>query len=377
MAGPAGTVGVFDFEGRPQDARGPALEVMEHEIGDLAACVGLNHLQCLLLVDPASVPNRWRQHAAAGYFSDESEAAKAALRSELARVVAADCVTSQLPFTRKLIEAMPRLQMVVRQGVGYDNVDLAAADERGIAVCNVPDYGTEEVTDHAFALMMSLLRRTTQHAALIKGSPGVWNTYAVGPVRRIRGMTVGLLGFGRMGKAFALRAKAFGLVVQFFDPYVVNGEEKALGVTRCETLKEMLQSSDIVNIHCALTEETAHLINAATLGMFKPGAYLVNTARGGVVDMEAVQAVLQDGRLAGAGIDVLDVEQIDEYVTALAQTPNLELSPHCAWYSEEAALELRTKCGWACKRVVLDEPPQNVVNHPAADVVPAAAAARL
>ena len=246
-------------------------------IGDAAAVVGFNHLAILHAVDPGSIQEGYRH-----LLAQAGDSAQLDLEA-LAQVDAAHVTTSMLLVTRKMMEAMPKLKMVVRHGVGYDNVDLAAADELGIAICNVPDCklahlppggsrqlvclasstlfnrctlrspfvdGTEEVTDMAFAHTLGLLRGGYNHVKNVR--EGVWNTFGgwpgAGKIQRIRGLQVGLIGFGRMGKAYTIRAKAFGMHVQYYDPYRPPGEDKAMGVRACETLEDLLRTSDVVNV---------------------------------------------------------------------------------------------------------------------------------
>ena len=193
----------------------------------------------------------------------------------------------------------PNCRGVVRAGVGYNNVDLAAAWRHGVIVCNVPDYGTEEVADHAIMLLLAVARRLiTSHLEIRNGS---WHYHTALGSPRLRGKTLGLVGCGRIGIATALRAKAFGMNVVFCDPYAPQGTDKAIGIERVYDLSELLAKSDFVSLHCYLDDSTHHLINAETIAQMRPGAMLINTARGPVIDQEALLAALDSGRLAGAG----------------------------------------------------------------------------
>lgn len=218
----------------------PAAEAI---IGDAATVVGFNHLAILHAVDHENVQEGYR------HLLEDADDSLLDLAA-LADVDAAHVTTSMLLVTRKMMEAMPKIKMIVRHGVGYDNVDLEAADELGVAICNVPDYGTEEVTDMAFTHTLGLLRGAYNHTKNVR--EGVWNTFGGWPgsgrIQRIRGLQVGLVGFGRMGKAYTIRAKAFGMEVQYFDPYRPQGEDKSMGVRACETLEELLRTSDVVNV---------------------------------------------------------------------------------------------------------------------------------
>jgi D-3-phosphoglycerate dehydrogenase/C-terminal binding protein len=275
-----------------------------------------------------------------------------------------------LSITRATIERLEHCRLIVRCGVGYDNVDCTAARERGIPVANVPDYGSEEVADSALGLMLALTRGIhLYNQRLLRGS-GPWSYEQARPLRRLRGRTLGLVGIGRIGTATALRAKPLGLNVLFYDPYVPDGTDKALGVRRCDSLRALLEQSDIVSLHCPLSEETRRLINRESLLWMQPGAYLVNTARGGVVDPAAVLEALVAGRLAGAALDVLPTEppaENDPLLVAWRDPTHpahdrLILNPHAAFYSEEGLDEMRIKGSQNCLRVLRGQPPRNVVN---------------
>jgi C-terminal binding protein len=253
----------------------------------------------------------------------------------------------------------PRLKAVVRAGVGYNNVDLVAAGRRGIGVCNVPDYGTEEVADHAIAMLLSLVRHLPESDASIRR--GEWDYQVAGNATRLRGKTLGLIGCGRIGAATALRAKAFGLDVVFYDPYQPPGLDKALGVRRSWTLEPMLAESHFVSLHCYLDPGSRHLINARTLAAFRPGAILINTSRGPVVDQAALLDALDSGHLYAAGLDVFEREPLDD--DRLRNHPRVLLSPHSAFYSREGFVELRTKAAEEVGRILDGERPLNLVNR--------------
>jgi phosphoglycerate dehydrogenase-like enzyme len=256
-------------------------------------------------------------------------------------------------------ERAGRCRVLVRAGVGFNNVDREAAGRRGVVVCNVPDYGTEEVADHALMLLLAVARRLLICDRSLRH--GEWDYQNAIPAPRLRGRTLGLVGCGRIGSAMALRAKPIGLDVAFFDPYVVPGHEKALGVRRADSLEALLEQSHIVSVHCYLGPETHHLIDARGLERMPAGGILVNTARGPIVDQDALVAALETDRLAGAGIDVFEREPLDD--DRLRRHPNVVLTPHCAFYSVEGFLELRRKAAEEVRRVLLGHPPLNPVNR--------------
>jgi phosphoglycerate dehydrogenase-like enzyme len=261
-------------------------------------------------------------------------------------------------LTERSISQLTRARAIIRCGVGVDNVDLKAAGSRGIVVCNVPDYGTEEVADHAVMLLLAIARRLLPaHQAIVSGK---WDTSVVFGTPRLRGRTLGLIGCGRIGTAMALRGKALGLRVVIYDPYKPDGLEKALGVERCHCLEEMLPQCQFLSLHCPLTRETHHLVNAARLALLPDGAYVVNTARGPCIDLNALLACLDSGKVAYAGLDVVEREPLDD--ERIRRHPRVVLTPHSAFYSVEGFAEMRAKGAEEARRVLLDEPVRNPVN---------------
>jgi len=275
-----------------------------------------------------------------------------------------------LRMNRELIGRLKRCRLIARPGVGYDNVDIQAARERGIPVVNVPDYGTEEVADSALGMAVSLARGTHFLNSRLRRGVGAWNVDQATPVHRLRGRVFGIVGCGRIGSAAALRAKAFGFEVLIHDPFIPDGVEKALGVRRVDTLDELLAQSHIVSAHCPLTPQTRGLLGAREIARMPRGSFLVNTARGGVVDTVAVVEALAGGHLAGAGIDVLEQEPppADSPVLRAWRDPDhpahdrLLLNPHTAFYCEEGCVEFRTKAAREVLRALKGEPLRNVVN---------------
>jgi phosphoglycerate dehydrogenase-like enzyme len=253
----------------------------------------------------------------------------------------------------------PRCKAVVRAGVGFNNVDLAAAGQHGIAVCNVPDYGTEEVADHAMMLLLAVARHLFSSSLALRA--GVWDYLTARDTPRLRGKTLGLVGCGRIGSAMALRAKAFGLDVVFYDPKVPAGYEKALGIRREFTLEPLLETSHFISVHCYLNEDTHHLIDAQAFARMRPGSILINTARGPVVDQVALGDALESGHLRGAGIDVFEREPLDDERIRLH--PRVVITPHSAFYSVESFVELRTKAAEEVRRILQGQPPRNLVNR--------------
>ncbi len=273
-------------------------------------------------------------------------------------------------LSAKTIKRLRRCKLIVRGGVGYDNVDWAAARERGIPVANVPDYGTEEVADSAIGMTLSLTRGIGFLNSRLRDGQGPWMYHQAKPLQRLRGRVFGIIGLGRIGSAAALRAKALAMDVAFFDPFKPDGFDKALGVRRVDTLDELLSQAHVLSLHCPLTAQTHHMIDAVAIGKMRPGSYLVNTARGGVLDTTAIPEAISSGRLAGAGIDVLEHEPPGDDDVLVRAWKNPEhpayhrvlINPHAAFYSEQGLMEIRLKASEACRRAVSGEMIRNVVN---------------
>lgn len=295
----------------------------------------------------------------------------------LADLPDADCAeTDGLMIFRHHVTAsdlarFPRLRAIVRMGVGYDRLDRAGAADRGILICNVPDYGTTEVADHAIALALCLRRGLLlHHHAQRQTPPAAWAPIRDPLVRRLDVQGFGIVGLGRIGTAAALRAKAMGFRVSFFDPYRPNGVERALGISRATSLADLLAGSDVLSIHAPLTPETKGLIGRAQLSALPRGAVVVNTARGPILDLDALGDLIQEGHIAGAGLDVVPVEPPVEPIPALLrayrdQAPWLEgrviITPHSAFHSPEAWDDIRLKSAETMRAALLTNHPQNVI----------------
>lgn len=273
-------------------------------------------------------------------------------------------------ITEKTINRLQHCKLIVRCGVGYDNVDWRLARARAIDVCNVPDYGTEEVADSAIGMTLALTRGIALFNSVLREKRGEWIYKWAAPVWRLRGRVFGIIGLGRIGTATALRAKALGMDVLFYDPFVPDGRDKSLGVRRAETLDELLAEAHVVSPHCPLTDDTYHMLRTETIARMRRGSFLVNTARGGVVDLSAIPDAIRSGHLAGAGIDVLEEEPPPESHPLLIAWRDPDhpayhrviVNPHAAFYSEEGMEDMRVKGSQSCRRALLGEPLRNVVN---------------
>jgi len=246
---------------------------------------------------------------------------------------------------------MRNCKIIVRCGAGYNNIDIAEATARGIPVCNTPDYGTAEVADHTIALLLALERGLLPFDHALRVDPvGNFDHRIFMRGHRLAGRIFGTLGSGPVGTATALRAKAFGLRVVTFDPYLPRGQEIALGIERAESLDELLSKADILSLHAPLNKQTANLINASSIAKMRPQSTILNTARGGLIDWEALYDAMKSGHIRSAGIDVLPTEPPDPIPTLLRAYADREswldgrlvLTPHAAWSSVESRDDART-----------------------------------
>jgi phosphoglycerate dehydrogenase-like enzyme len=266
---------------------------------------------------------------------------------------------------------LAKCRVFVTPKVGFDNLDIAAWGGLGIPVCNVPDYGTMEVADHAIALMLTLMKGIEFHTVALRADPrGNWRP-ALNPYgRRLSACTFGVVGIGRIGTAAALRAKAFGMDVVFYDPYVGNGVDLSLGVRRVHSLEELMRQSDVVSVHVPLSDQTRKLMGATAFAAAKPGLILVNTARGEVVDVDALYEALRTGAVRAAGLDVLPVEPADPQHPLIAAfsanedwiAHRLVLTPHSAFFTPESVFDMRAKSAEVAATFLRDGRMQNCVN---------------
>src|ERR687891_2735940 len=261
-------------------------------------------------------------------------------------------------MTSRVIEGLKRCRIIARYGIGVDNVDLAGATKAGILVTNVPDYCVDEVSDHALALLLTLARQIAIADAGVKS--GTWDVTAHTEIRRLRGQTLGLLGFGKIAKALASKVQSLGMKVLVYDPYVAP-DLIFLHGAQAASLERLLAEADTISVHVPLSPETRNLIGQRELRHMKPTAFLINTSRGGIVDEQALAVVLKEGRLGGAALDVLSSEPPSPD-HPLRQAPNMILTPHLAFYSRESVIELQTKAAEEVARALKGEPPRSPVN---------------
>jgi D-3-phosphoglycerate dehydrogenase len=309
----------------------------------------------LIAVTDSPFPSLDPAKAALARVDPELRMAKSASAEDIlavAREADAILVTyARLPGD--LLRQLTRCKAIGRFGLGVDNIDIPAAAELGITVTYVPDYCMHEVSDHAMALLLALARKIPLSDKLVQA--GRWEMPAVVPIHRLAGRVLGLVGFGNIPRALAPKAKAFGLRVVTHDPYVSQQALAAAGVESV-SFDRLLEISDFVSIHAPLMPATRGLFNAEVFGKMKAGALLINTARGPLVDEDALVSALDSGRLGGAALDVVAVEPLPKD-SRLIGRDNVILTPHTAFYSVEALNELQTKCAADVARVLSGEKP--------------------
>ena len=269
-------------------------------------------------------------------------------------------VVNMVPITRDLVQSWTKCRVVIRHGVGYDNVDVKALTERGIPLCYIPDYCIEEVAEQAIALLFACARRVVSSRKVLDESAasGRWDFQDTIPCFRMAGQTLGILGCGRIGSRVYLKLKSFGFEFLICDPYLSPERKQELGIETVDKAT-LFRHADLITIHTPLNAETRHIVNRESLGWMKPTAYIVNTARGGMVDAKALAEALAAGTIAGAGIDVYETEPPPPDFPLFRQR-NAILTPHLAWYSEDAGNRIRELILLEIDRAVAGLPPRYI-----------------
>jgi len=274
-----------------------------------------------------------------------------------------------LSWDKEVIQSLKNCKVIVRVGTGFDNIDLDEAKSRGIIVCNVPDYGTNDVADHTVMLLLATARGLMGYNQSAKESPGGWK-WGVAPAFRLTNKILGVIGLGRIGCAVALRAKSFGMNVGFYDPYLPQGWQKTLGLNRYTSLDELARASDVVSIHTPLTAETTNMLDRKFWQKTKKGVVFINTGRGSVFNWPDFVEAFQAEHISAAAFDVLPQEPLNPSDPLLKKwiegDPNLQrrliITPHCAFYCPEAVEEMREKAALEALRILKGEKPFNQVN---------------
>lgn len=278
---------------------------------------------------------------------------------EAIRKASAILLGTRAELRANTIKKLENCRLIVRYGVGVDNIDIGEATNQGILVANVPDYCVEEVSVHTLALILAANRRLV--SANKTAVSGEWKTGMMKGVSRLSSQTLGLVGFGRIGQSVAQKAKALVGEVIAYDPVFETGLIERSGVTPVN-LSNLLRVSDYISIHCPLTTETHHLFNQDTLGRMKPSAWLINTARGEIIDETALLEALQQQKIGGAALDVLTQEP-PEPSSPLLEMGNVILTPHVAYYSEDAIEDLQRNAAKQVRDVIMDLSPKWVINN--------------
>lgn len=294
----------------------------------------------------------------------ELETAQASTATEVidAASGAEGLLVQYAPITEEVFEAVPSLKVVARYGIGVNNVDVESATEHGVYVTNVPSYCLDEVPEHALALIFACERKTSQFDAEIKG--GRWDWKVGRPIQRLSGQTLGLAGFGKLPKRLIEKANGLDFEVIGYDPYISDEEFAEFGVEKVD-FDGLLARSDIISIHAPLTPETENMFDADAFRRMQDDATLVNTARGGIVDIDALDAALRDGEIGGAGLDVMPEEPPGKH--SLFERENVVLTPHVAWYSEESITVLQRTAAQQVRTALEDDVPEHLVNDEVTD----------
>src|SRR6185437_7957150 len=313
-------------------------------------CCGDIMAQFLIAVTDSPFPSLDPAKKALARLAPEFRMATSAAADDILAVARdADAIlVTYAKLPGELLRQLTRCKAIGRFGLGVDNIDLPAAKELGIAVNYVPDYCLREVSDHAMALLLALIRKIPLSNKLVQG--GRWEMPAFVPIRRIEGTVLGLVGFGHIPRLVAPKAQAFGMKVIAFDPFAKPEVFKAAGVDSVD-FDTLLKTADYVSVHAPLTPQTRGMMNAAVFAKMKKGAYIVNTARVPLIDEAALIAALDSGQVGGAGLDVVATEPLAKDSPLLGRD-NVIISPHTAFYSIEALEELQTKCATDVARVL-------------------------
>ena len=262
------------------------------------------------------------------------------------------------PIGESVFKALPRLKVVARYGVGYDKVDVRAANQYGVCVVNVQNYCTEEVSDHALALLMASIRKIVLFDNWVKKRN--WNYNFSKPIYRIKNKNMGIIGFGNISRRLVEKLQPFKMNILVYDPFVHPDLAKDFGVT-LTSLDQLVTESDYISIHAPLNKDTRHLIGTKELNLMKDSVFIVNTSRGGLIDEKALIDALRNKKIAGAALDVFDQEPINQD-NPLLSMENVILSPHVGWYSEESQIDLQTKAAQGVADVLIGKKPQYLVN---------------
>ncbi|MDD5016696.1 MAG: C-terminal binding protein, partial [Eubacteriales bacterium] len=268
-------------------------------------------------------------------------------------------INTYMQLTPDIIESMGKCKLIIRNGIGVNTIDVDTCNKKGIMVANVPSYCLDEVATHAITLLLALARKIVLLNATVH--QGVWDVKKAIPVYSLQGKTLGLVGFGKIPRLVYEKAKPFGLNVMMYDPYVTEEAAKEAGVQKAG-LERLLEESDFISVHCPLTAETKHMFNAEAFGKMKKSAYIINTARGPLINESDLIEALQQGKIAGAGLDVLTQDSVDP-ANPLLMMGNVIITPHAAWYSEESIVTRRRQTVESVISVLEGGEPASLINR--------------
>lgn len=270
-------------------------------------------------------------------------------------------ITQYSEINADVIKHLEHCKVIIKYGIGVNNIDVQAATEKGIYVCNVPDYGVDEVSNHAIALIFALSKKLPIIVKALRG--GEWGYDSIVPLYRFSEATVGLVGFGRIPQLVAKKLAGFGVRILAYDPYINSEAAEKLGVTPVD-FDTLCRESDFISLHCPLTEDTKHLFDISAFEKMKNSAFIINTARGPVIKETDLITALKEGMIAGAGLDVFESEPIEKNNPLLGMD-NVITTPHCAWYSLRAIDNVQRKAAEEVVNVLLGNEPWNCVNRKA------------
>jgi phosphoglycerate dehydrogenase-like enzyme len=274
-------------------------------------------------------------------------------------------------LTELTFQKLKSCRAIIRYGVGYDGVDFRAAKRNGINFANTPDYGVDEVADTASGMILSLIRKLPEYNLACQSYKSGWQEHTLGSIKRTNEHKLGIIGMGRIGSAVGLRMKAFGMEVAFYDPYIVSGYEKTLGVKRFDSIHDLQSFSSIISVHAPLTDKTKGMINTSFIDHMNDGCIFVNTARGKILDgLDTLYEGLRSGKLAGVGLDVLPDEPPSESESLIIAwkdqvnqlSSRILITPHTAYYSQTAWIEMRQKAAENAGRALSGQPLKNIID---------------
>lgn len=265
------------------------------------------------------------------------------------------------PITSERLSRMKKCKIVVRHGMGVENIDIPAATENGIIVCNVPAFNLEEVSDHALACALSLIKKLPHYTWRVTRERS-WKLEDFPPADQFRELTMGILGFGQIGQILARKSKGIFKNVIVYDPYINREKSEEIGVEVVEDMNEVFRTADVVSIHVPLNDETRYFVDINRLKLMKPKANIINTSRGGLVNLDDLQFALHNGIIAGAALDVMEGEPIPDMTHPIFDEPGCIINPHTAWYSNSSLKKLRTIAAEEVRDVYLGKRPVGQIN---------------